>query len=526
MKTSPAGWRRSALRSPVRRISALIVAFAVSLAPLPADAAEPLEARTVRIVPEPGTLISWNGRAYGGEIEVRAFSDGLALVERVGLDGYLLGIQEVPFSWELEALRAQAVAARTYLAWTLSSGRRGSGATYGFDICATAACQVYRGLDQVLGTSGSRWREAVESTAGEILVYEGSPAQTLYSSTMGTRTRNVEDVFVGSTPKPYLVAVDNPVEDSPFVEWQFDVPETVMVDILSSGGVPIERLVSMEVRQVADGAGPWVVDVFGLGQGGGVSRTFDTWRFRSLMNREGPAVAPDLLPAARPDSDRRYPTVLLSPSYTVERQLIFEEGGGFRVPEIVYRFSGEGWGHNIGMSQYGAQALATDGTGYADILGYYYGGLEPQSGTDYLPDTVDVGLSWGEESLSVQVDGPATVFIDGLDVEQDFAGTWTLTSSVSGMTAEPPAGLGVPRGLASLAVPAGSRGPVVISARLPGPAEVRLVVFDSEGVVETTPWVAERGNVVYLHEGPRDVSLRYVIQLRDGSAVPAVETVR
>lgn len=510
----------------MQRISALLVALIASLVPLPAQAAEPLEARTITIVPEPGTFVMWEGRPYGGTIEIRSFSDGLTLIENVDLDGYLLGIQEVPLSWEIEALRAQAVAARTYLAWTLSGGRRGSGATYGFDICATAACQVYRGLGQVRGPGGDRWLEAVESTAAEVLIYEGSPAQALYSSTMGSRTRNVEDVFVGSSPLPYLVAVDNPVEDSPFVAWEFDVPERVMADILSAGGVPIERLVSMEVRQVADGDGPWIVEVFGLGQGGGVSRTFDTWRFRSLMNREGPDVAPDLLPAQRPDSDRRYPTVLLSPSYTVERHLVFEEGGGFRLPEVVYRFVGEGWGHNIGMSQYGAQALAVDGSEYEEILGYYYGGLEPVPGSTYLPEAVDVGLAWGEESITVTTDGPATVFIDGLDIDQEFPGTWTFTATGARMSAEPPAGLGVPRNLAVLAVPADSTGYVVISAALPGEAEVRLVVFDDVGVVETTPWIPERGNVVYLHEGPDDVALRYVIQLRDGSAVPAVGTVR
>ncbi len=73
------------------------------------------------------------------------------VVERVQPEDYLLGIQEVPFSWHEEALKTQVVAARTYLAWTLARGRAGSGATYGFDICATD------GLPGVPGArSGSR----------------------------------------------------------------------------------------------------------------------------------------------------------------------------------------------------------------------------------------------------------------------------------------------------------------------------------------------------------------------------------
>lgn len=508
------------------RISGLLAALLALLPPVPAQAAEALEARVIRIVPDEGTITTWEGRPYGGPIEIRAFSDGLAVIEEVTLDEYLLGIQEVPFSWEVEALRAQAVAARTYLAWTLAGGRRGSAATYGFDICATAACQVYRGLGQVRGPGGERWQEAVESTAGEVLLFDGQPAQTLYSSTMGSRTRNVEDVFVGSSPRPYLQAVDNPEEDSPFVEWEFDVPEGVMVDILNAGDVPIDRLLSMSVETAPDGQGPWTVEIFGLGPAGGVSQSFDTWRFRGLMNREGPEVAPDLLPAPRPDADRRYPTVLLSPSYTVDRTLVFEEGGGFRIPELVYRFRGEGWGHNIGMSQYGAQALAVGGIEYDEILAYYYGGLAPEPGVGHLPDTVEVGLAWGAGDAQLFVDGPATVFVDGLDIDQDFPGTWTLSSDRGRLSADPPAGLGVPRDLAALSVPVTRPGLVVITAVLPSEGEVRLVVFDDQGVVDTTPWRVESGSVVYLHEGPDDVPLRYIIQLRSGSAVPGVGTLR
>ena len=115
---------------------------------------------------------------------------------------------------------------------------------------------------------------------------------------------HVEDVFIGSTPRPYLVAVDNPEEDSPFVTWAFDVPEDAMVAILQEAGVPIDTLVTMEVQKADDGEGPWLVDVFGLGNGAAISGSFDSWRFRGIMNREGPDVAPDLLPALRPNSER------------------------------------------------------------------------------------------------------------------------------------------------------------------------------------------------------------------------------
>jgi len=99
-------------------------------------------------------------RRYSGPFRVTAESDGVAVVEVASLDAYLEGIREVPFSWHEDALAAQVVAARTYLAWTLLGGRSETGSRIGYDICATAACQVYAGVDAVLGEDGDRWREA------------------------------------------------------------------------------------------------------------------------------------------------------------------------------------------------------------------------------------------------------------------------------------------------------------------------------------------------------------------------------
>ena len=61
----------------------------------------------------------------------------------------------------------------------------------------------------------------------------------------------------------------------------------------------------------------------------------------------------------------------------------------------VVTFTGTGWGHGIGMSQWGAQAMGSEGASYVDILSHYYSGLEPKPGTDYLPEEIAVGLSWG-----------------------------------------------------------------------------------------------------------------------------------
>ena len=217
-----------------RVLAALICVLLV--AGRPASAQEESEEavglyETVLLEPTDDSVLTWGERRYSGRLEVRSASDGLVIVEHVGPEDYLLGIQEVPFSWHEEALKAQVVAARTYLAWTLSRGRVGSGATYGFDICATPACQVYGGLDQVEGAGGDRWRGAVAATAGEVLLHEGSPAQALYSSTTGGRTRDVRDVF-GGTGLPYLTAVDSPNEPSPFADWSYEISQQRLAAVL------------------------------------------------------------------------------------------------------------------------------------------------------------------------------------------------------------------------------------------------------------------------------------------------------
>ncbi|MDH3470790.1 MAG: SpoIID/LytB domain-containing protein, partial [Acidimicrobiia bacterium] len=202
----------------------IVVAVLLSLmAAAPAAAQESAAFGEVEFVPAEGTTLTFGERSYAGTLRMSVAPDGLVLVEDVGIDGYLSGIREVPLSWHEEALAAQVVAARTYLAWTLDRGRSADGVKYGYDICATTSCQVYAGVGVVRGPDGDRWAEAIERTTGEVLLYEGKPAQAMYHSTSGGRTEPIEDIF-DSTPKPYLVGAESPGEQSPFVDWSYEIP--------------------------------------------------------------------------------------------------------------------------------------------------------------------------------------------------------------------------------------------------------------------------------------------------------------
>lgn len=158
----------------------------------------PMDAR-VRVQPGDAPL-QVDGRSYRGSIEILGTSRGtLTLVNELPLEEYLLGVvpNELapdPFP-EVEALKAQAVAARTYIVRNL-----GQFENEGFDICATDFCQVYLGLD----TEHPLATQAVEETRGLIATYDGEPINALYSSTCGGQTEDAENVF--GERVPYLVS--------------------------------------------------------------------------------------------------------------------------------------------------------------------------------------------------------------------------------------------------------------------------------------------------------------------------------
>ncbi len=429
----------------LRAIASVIVAIGVMLAALPgpASAVTPSEAQVedVEFVPVDGSRFEIRDRVYGGTIVVRSVSDGLFLGEIVGLDDYLAGIREVPYSWPMESLAAQVVAARTYLAYQLGGGRSGREAEYGYDICATSACQVYAGAGVVDAEGGDRWLEAVDRTRGEILMWNGRPAETVFSSSAGSRTRANQDIW-GGAPVPYLQPVDSPEEGvSPWAEWSFGVDPEAFVEILHADGYDVSgRLRGIRVDDPGEGNGP--VELIVDTDGGSVR--ISATKLKGAMNREADRLYPGAFPARREDG-KRLPQSL--PSYTYEIE--FDRGVGTDaerflpsdrdIPRPVVRIEGEGWGHGVGLSQWGARAMAEQGADYREILAHYYGGLEPVDGGEFVPDRVVVGLGWGKALISVEATGPFELRINGRPSGTVMTtGTWTFLDGGDRIIVIPP----------------------------------------------------------------------------------------
>jgi stage II sporulation protein D len=191
-----------------------------------------------------------NSGTYRGAMVLRAGAvGGVTAINSLPIDTYLRGVVpgEMPSSWDYDALRSQAVAARTY---ALATRQRGQV----FDLYPDTRSQVYAGV----AAEASRTNQAVADTARQVLTYDGEPVVTYYFSTSGGRTENVELSFLGSQPQPYLESVRDPYDAiSPRHTWQFRFSHSKLgarlgapgafrrVEVLSRGKSP--RIVSARV---------------------------------------------------------------------------------------------------------------------------------------------------------------------------------------------------------------------------------------------------------------------------------------
>ncbi len=303
-------------------------------------------------------------------------SDGsLSLTLTLPFERYLEGIAEMPPSWPMAALEAQAIAARSYaLASTGWSGAQG--APLPTPICATTSCQVYRGLPVPPESDIGRWYRAVRATAGEVLLYEGRPADTVYFSTSNGHTYGNDQVF-GSAPLPYLrPVVERDDGASPTSRWHVRIPFADLATFLHAGGEwPAGRPISSVRLQ----GGTIVVS------GDGVSRSTDVDTFRDAVNAWAPCLEPGRYP---PDS---LPITIPSHWLTVS------SGPGAVV------LNGRGWGHGVGMVQWGAYGKALRGWSASQILAYYYGGLRPERYPE--PGLIHVRVASGLAAVRIRPSG-------------------------------------------------------------------------------------------------------------------------
>ncbi|MCZ6465083.1 MAG: SpoIID/LytB domain-containing protein [Proteobacteria bacterium] len=273
-----------------------------------------------------------------GALEARPVPGGLALVNEVPLESYVAGIvgREMSASWAPEALRAQAVVSRTYALY--EQGRR-RGQPY--DVRADTGSQVYGGVD----AESAPFLAAVSGTRAEILTFEGQPILAAFHSASGGITASAEEVW--GRRVAYLVSVPVPGEDaSPDTYWRAAISGTTLgrlLDGLGGPGQPVGAVGSVSVVERSPSGRVLRLRV----QGEQRSVTVSGRELRSAMGED----------------------VIRNTAFDVR-----PGPGGLA-------FFGSGRGHGVGMSQWGARAMADGGAGYREILSRFYPGTRLEKWT-------------------------------------------------------------------------------------------------------------------------------------------------
>lgn len=292
------------------------------------------QASQLWIEPTAGGYVYIGDRWYRGRTKLVKSGWGLTAVNQVDLEQYLASVLggEMNGNWPQEALKAQAVAARSY---ALHKRQRHSNAVY--DLGRTTSSQVYKGLAaESIGT-----QTAVTATAGQVLTYKGQIIEAVFHSSSGGHTENVEDIWV--QPLPYLRGVQDYDQGTPVYQWAANFSARELSRRISGVGnvlsmtplrtTPHGRIVTMRVA------------------GSSRTRTISGDALRKALN-------------------------LRSTLFTVTPRfgLVASANRASSKPQSFFEINGRGFGHGLGMSQWGAHNLAQSGYNHQQILQHYYQG--------------------------------------------------------------------------------------------------------------------------------------------------------
>lgn len=276
------------------------------------------QANQIYIQPTGDGYVFIGDRWYRGGISLVRTDGGLTAVNNVNLEHYLYSVigAEMSPNWPLEALKAQAVAARSY---ALYQRERGGNPTY--DLGDTQGWQVYKGLE----SEATSTYAAVDATAGQVMVCNGKIIEAFFHSSSGGHTENVEEVWTEA--RPYLRGVPDYDRGAPVYEWSTSVSVSQLSNLISGVG----NIVSMQPEKTTKTGR--VITMKVIGDSG--QRAIDGEQIQRLLG-------------------------LKSTRFSIQKA------------NGIFQVYGKGFGHGVGMSQWGAHNLARSGANYQQMLYHYY----------------------------------------------------------------------------------------------------------------------------------------------------------
>ncbi len=335
------------------------------------------------------TYLQVNDKPYRGDLIISSSVGGIQVVNELGLEDYLLGVvpQEMSPSWPLEALKAQAVAARTFTLKNMNKHH-----VDGFDLCDTSHCQVYGGV----AAEHEATSIAVGDTAGLVLKYDGDLIDAYYHASSGGRTETAGAAW--GQDRPYLTVVDEEVDlADPYAFWEVSFSSEELGERLGRAGYPVGPVERIEIsKRTPSGraASVFVQGVYGTAEIAG-TRLRQVLNLRStLFDIDGQTVGEEAVWQERQQvvalvqgRNNSFTTGVPSGTHVIttggtvvlkSRTASGDISRGKGKAEIILQ--GRGYGHGVGMSQWGAKNLAesqkeADKDIFVRILTHYYNGV-------------------------------------------------------------------------------------------------------------------------------------------------------
>jgi stage II sporulation protein D len=275
---------------------------------------------------------STGGRWYRGEVKLVRGSSGLTVINDLNLEDYVASVvgKEMYPTWPQEALKAQAVAARSYAIFQQQHPKHKL-----FDVLSTTTSQVYAGLEGEANAT----QTAAQATAGQVLTYQGKIIESVFHAASGGHTENSEDVWVKAVP--YLRGVPDFDQSAPVFQWNL-------------------ALTAAQIRQRIPGIGD-IVSITPV-------KTTPVGRIKMLK------VQGSTGSRLMKGSDARRALGLKSTYFSAKPEFGTIAGTKGARP-IGFQIVGQGSGHGLGMSQWGAYGLAAQGKSYQAILTHYFQGV-------------------------------------------------------------------------------------------------------------------------------------------------------
>ncbi len=294
----------------------------------------------IEVRPQAGGMVYIRDRWYRGKVRLVRSSEGMTVVNDVSLDDYLTSVvgKEMYTTWPQEALKAQAVASRSYALFQKNRPKYKL-----FDVLSTTASQVYGGLN---GEAQST-QAAVQATLGQVVTYQGNVIEAVFHSASGGHTENSENVWMSAVP--YLRGVPDFDQSAPVFQWN----QTLTAAQLSQRLPGLGTILAISPAQSSPTTGRLrMVKV----QGDKGSRVMKAADVRSTLGLRS------TLFSATPLFD-----------------LVAGQPGKTSSKPSGFQISGRGYGHGLGMSQWGAYGMAQQGKTYRDILTHYYQNTQVQT---------------------------------------------------------------------------------------------------------------------------------------------------